>query len=96
MTIYKTEMYTDDANRNIVSKEDINSDEVSLIGSVLIKTKEQGHLPIEFPFEDKSLTVQQAFEVFDETLQAFVTKKKEEQSNIIVPQNSGDIIAPTI
>ncbi len=95
MAIYKTEMYSDDFNRNIVSKKDIETEETSLIGSVLIKTAEHGNIPIEFPFEDKSITVQKAFESFDETLQAFVAKKKEEQaSQIVVPQGSGEIVTP--
>jgi len=87
MSIYKVETYVDDFNRSVIVRTSINSDEVSYIGSVIIKTS-NGTFPIEFEFTDKELTLEKCFEVFDETLRAFVEAKQQEaRTKIVTPQD---------
>ena len=90
-TIYKTELYSDRSNRTVISRTDIDTGDIGYIGSVLIRTPENGNIPVEFPIEGES--IKDAFVVFDEVLKKFI-EKQEEQSRIVMPEKSGEITTP--
>lgn len=81
MGIYKTEMYSDDFNRNVIVKSDLATGKNSLVGSVIIKTPE-GNVPVEFPFPDvePSYSVESGFEVFDKVLGDYIAARQQEQA----------------
>ncbi len=96
MSIYKMTTYVDDNNRTVMLKESLEG-RCSYMGSVIVQTP-KGLLPIEFPFpqdESEMWTIELCFEKFDDELKAYIEKvQRERATQIITPENSGNIIHP--
>lgn len=92
MSIYKMDTYSDDANRTVVVRTELGTENCTYLGSVIIRTP-KGVFPVEFEIENNleaPLTVEKCFEIFDERLKAFVEEKQREaQTKIITPEEAG-------
>lgn len=94
--IYKVETFIDKNGRNISKIVNIENNSFEYYGNAIVEIDES-KVPVQFPLENSSLSIQECFEKFDEILTNFLKNyfKKTNEENLQTASVEPKIISPS-